>query len=162
MSGTWSRRHPDAVARYPVTFSLDIISCRLALLHPSVSSPVSALTHLRGQGGNRGNRNRAHREYFSKTVFIQFVRIEPVLPGSIRNFEKNRCFHRNSAFTLAGCEWLRGQSPCVCRAPGRVPSHVSLFEYRDMYGQAQFCSKGHQGSTIVRHSQPSFCAQVLA
>ena len=31
-----------------------------------------------------------------------------------------------------------------------------MFEHRDTYGQAQVCSKGHQGSTVDRSCQPSF------
>jgi len=31
-----------------------------------------------------------------------------------------------------------------------------MLEHRDTYGQAQVCSKGHQGSSVDRPSQPSF------
>ena len=40
---------------------------------------------------------------------------------------------------------------------GRSPSHQShVLEHRDTYGQAQVCSKGHQGSSVDRRCQPSF------
>ena len=40
---------------------------------------------------------------------------------------------------------------------GRGPSHQShVLEHRDTYGQAQVCSKGHQGSSVDRPCQPSF------
>jgi len=43
---------------------------------------------------------------------------------------------------------------------GRGPSHQShVLEDRDTYGQAQVCSKGHQGSSVDRSDracQPSF------
>ena len=40
---------------------------------------------------------------------------------------------------------------------GRCPSHQShVLEHRDTYGQAQVCSKGHQGSSVDRPCQPSF------
>jgi len=32
-----------------------------------------------------------------------------------------------------------------------------MLEHRDTYGQAQVCSKGHQGSTVDSPCQPSFC-----
>ena len=39
---------------------------------------------------------------------------------------------------------------------GRGPSHHShVLEHRDTYGQAQVCSKGHQGSSVDRPCQPS-------
>ena len=31
-----------------------------------------------------------------------------------------------------------------------------MLEHRDTYGQAQVCSKGHQGSSVDRPYQPSF------
>ena len=37
---------------------------------------------------------------------------------------------------------------------GRGPSHQSTCS--NMYGQAQVCSKGHQGSSVDRPCQPSF------
>jgi len=38
-----------------------------------------------------------------------------------------------------------------------------VLENRDTYGQAQVCNKGHQGSSVDRPCQPSFCwSQVLA
>ena len=41
---------------------------------------------------------------------------------------------------------------------GRGPSHQShVLEHRDTYGQAQVCSNGHQGSSVDRPCQPSFC-----
>ena len=40
---------------------------------------------------------------------------------------------------------------------GRGPSHQShVLKHRDTYGQAQVCSKGHQGSSVDRPCQPSF------
>jgi len=40
---------------------------------------------------------------------------------------------------------------------GRGLSHQShVLEHRDTYGQAQVCSKGHQGSSLDRPCQPSF------
>jgi len=36
-----------------------------------------------------------------------------------------------------------------------------LLEHRDTYGQAQFCSQGHQGSSDLPY-QLSFCEQFLA
>ena len=40
---------------------------------------------------------------------------------------------------------------------GRGPSHQShVLEHRDTYGQAQVCSKGHQGSSVDRSCQLSF------
>ena len=40
---------------------------------------------------------------------------------------------------------------------GRGPSHQShVLEHRDTYGQAQVCSKGHQGSSVDRPCQLSF------
>ena len=40
---------------------------------------------------------------------------------------------------------------------GRGPSHQThVLEHRDTYGQAQVCSKGHQGSSVDRPCQPSF------
>jgi len=38
----------------------------------------------------------------------------------------------------------------------RSQSPVDMLEHRDTYGQAQFCSKGHQGSGVDRPCQPSF------
>jgi len=37
-----------------------------------------------------------------------------------------------------------------------------MLEHRDMYGQAQVCSKGHQGSSVNRPCQPSFEAEMEA
>jgi len=40
---------------------------------------------------------------------------------------------------------------------GRGPSHQShVLKHRYTYGQAQVCSKGHQGSSVDRPCQPSF------
>jgi len=40
---------------------------------------------------------------------------------------------------------------------GRGPSHQShVLEQRNTYGQAQVCSKGHQGSSVDRPCQASF------
>ena len=40
---------------------------------------------------------------------------------------------------------------------GRGPSHqCHVLEHRDTYGQAQVCSKGHQGTSVDRPCQPSF------
>jgi len=40
---------------------------------------------------------------------------------------------------------------------GRGSSHQShVLEHRDTHGQAQVCSKGHQGSSVDRPSQQSF------
>ena len=40
---------------------------------------------------------------------------------------------------------------------GRSPSHQShILGHRDTYGQAQICSKGHQGSSVDRPCQISF------
>jgi len=39
----------------------------------------------------------------------------------------------------------------------RSQSPVDMLEYRDTYGQTQVCSKGHQGSSVDRPCQPSFC-----
>jgi len=40
---------------------------------------------------------------------------------------------------------------------GKCPSHQShVLEHRDTYGQAQVCSKGHQGSSVDRPCQTSF------
>ena len=40
---------------------------------------------------------------------------------------------------------------------GIGPSHMShLLELRNTYGQAQVCSKGHQGSSVDRPCQPLF------
>ena len=36
------------------------------------------------------------------------------------------------------------------RGPKRSQSPVDMLEHRDTYGQAQVCSKGHQGSSIDR------------
>jgi len=44
----------------------------------------------------------------------------------------------------------------------RSLSPVDILELRDTYGQAQVCSKAHQGSSVDRPCQPSFCRQVLA
>jgi len=44
----------------------------------------------------------------------------------------------------------------------RDPSHQShVLNHRDTYGQAQVCSKGHQGGSEDCQCQPSFCWQVL-
>jgi len=41
---------------------------------------------------------------------------------------------------------------------GRGPSHQShVLEHGDTHGQTQVCSKGHQGSSVNRPCQPSFC-----
>ena len=40
---------------------------------------------------------------------------------------------------------------------GRGPSHQShVLEHRDTYGQAQVCSKGHQGSSVDSPCQTVF------
>jgi len=38
----------------------------------------------------------------------------------------------------------------------RSQSPVHMLEHRDTHGQAQVCSKGHQGSSVDRPCQPSF------
>jgi len=38
----------------------------------------------------------------------------------------------------------------------RSQSPVDMLEHRDTYGQAQVCSKDHQGSSLDRPRQPSF------
>jgi len=38
----------------------------------------------------------------------------------------------------------------------RSQSPVDMLDHRDTYGQAQVCSKGHQGSSVDRPCQPSF------
>ena len=38
----------------------------------------------------------------------------------------------------------------------RSQSPVDMLEHRDTYGQAQVCTKGHQGSSEDRPCQPSF------
>ena len=49
------------------------------------------------------------------------------------------------------------QSPPIPGDLGRGSSHQShVLEHRDTYGQAQVCSKGHQGSSVDCPRQPSF------
>jgi len=55
----------------------------------------------------------------------------------------------------------RSAPPVSALAHSRGPrkmsqSLVDMLEHRDMYGQAQVCSKGHQGSSVDRACQPSF------
>jgi len=46
----------------------------------------------------------------------------------------------------------------LAHSRGRGPSHQShVLEHKEMYGQAQVCSKGHQGSSVDRPCQPCFC-----
>ena len=51
---------------------------------------------------------------------------------------------------------LRTKPLCLPRARRRSQSRLDVLEYRDTYGQAQVCSKGHQGSSVDRPCQPSF------
>jgi len=60
-----------------------------------------------------------------------------------------------SAITPIG--QLHQSPPSPIPGDRRCPSHQShVLEHRDTYGQAQVCSKGHQGSSVDRPCQPSF------
>ena len=55
----------------------------------------------------------------------------------------------------------RSAPPVSALAHSRGPrktsqSPVNMLEHRETYGQAQVCSKGHQGSSVDRPCQPSF------
>jgi len=74
--------------------------------------------------------------------------------GSLRIFEGESYLFRKSVWTLADCKWRAaapGSKPLrLPRARKRSQSPVDMLEHRDTYGQAQVCSKGHQGNSMDR------------
>jgi len=131
MWGTWPRRHPDAAARYPVTFSLDFFSCRVALLHPSVSSPVSALTHLRGQGGNRGNRMPEPTwNIFQKPFSFNLFVLNLLFRAQYEILRKKGVFTKNSLSLWLSASGSGATAPVFVARPDEFPvtSHYSNIE----------------------------------
>jgi len=102
-------------------------------------------------------------KYTSSILLLQLLRVEFLLKTD-SGYSKDTGV---TLFTLATpgnplrCNTHRSAPPVSALSNSRGPrkrsqSPVDMLERRDTYGQAQVCSKGHQGSSVDRLCQPSF------
>ena len=115
--------------------AIGYLLARFYFLPCGAVTPLSQLTSIRphpfeGTGRKQSKQKQSPHGIFFKNRVIQFVRIEPALPGSIRNFEENGVFTEILRLLWLSASCSGAKAPVLVARPDEftVTSHYSNIE----------------------------------